>query len=65
MAKITIEIKDCKGCPHLKEERHYTSDSFEMVFDWFCKKKRNKKIAGYVEFNDKIEIPNWCPCKNN
>jgi len=63
MAKITIEIKNCKECPHFKEERHYTSDSFETAFDWFCKKKKNKKIAGYVEWNDKIEVPDWCPLR--
>lgn len=64
MAKITIEIKNCKECPHFKEERHYTSDSFEMAFDWFCKKKNNKKIAGYVEWHEEkdVKIPDWCPC---
>lgn len=64
MPKIEIEIKNCKGCPHFKEERHYTSDSFETAFDWFCKKENNKKIAGYVEWHEEkdVEIPSWCPC---
>lgn len=63
MYKIELEIKNCKQCPFFKEERHYTSDSFEIVFDWFCKKKNNKKIAGYVEYSDenKMTIPEWCP----
>lgn len=42
----------------------YTSDSFEMAFDWFCKKADNRKIQGYVEWHEekKIKIPEWCPC---
>lgn len=63
--EIVIEIKNCKGCPHFKEERHYTADSFERAFDWFCGKENNKKIAGYVEWHeeDDIKIPDWCPCR--
>jgi len=60
--KIQIEIKKCSECPFFKEERVYTADSFEMPFDWFCKKARGKKIAGYVEWHDKVKIPDWCPC---
>ena len=41
--KIEIEIKSCKECPHFKRERMYTSDSWEEVYNWFCKKKKNKK----------------------
>ena len=62
--KITLDIKSCKECPHFKETRIYTADSFEMPFDWFCKKKNGKKISGYVEWHDKIEIPKWCPAKS-
>lgn len=61
--EIVLEIKTCKGCPYLKEERHYTADSFEIAIDWFCGKENNKKIAGYVEWleEDDIKIPDWCP----
>jgi len=64
MAKIEIEIENCKGCPHFEEKRMYTADSWEMAFDWFCKKEDGKKISGYVEWYDekKIKIPDWCPC---
>lgn len=64
MAKIEIEIKNCKECPYFKMQRHYTSDSFENVFDWYCTKKGGKKIAGYVEWSEdgNVEIPDWCPC---
>jgi len=63
MPKIAIDIKNCQDCPFFNEERHYTADSFETAFDWFCKKKDNKKIAWYVSWNEgkKIEIPKWCP----
>jgi len=52
-------------CPHFKEERMYTSDSWEMAFNWFCKKANNRKIQGYVEWHEekKIKIPDWCPAK--
>lgn len=63
--KIEIEIKNCKGCPFLKTERYYNSDSWETAYNWFCSKKGNKKIEGYVEWHeeDKVEIPSWCPYK--
>lgn len=66
MVKITIEVSNCKECPHFKEQRHYTADSFEIVSDWFCKKENDKKIAGYVEWHkeDDVKIPDWCPCSN-
>lgn len=61
--KIQIEINSCKECPFFKEERMYTADSFEMAFNWFCKRDNNKKIAGYVEWHEekKIKVPEWCP----
>ena len=63
MPKIVLDIKSCKKCPHFNEERMYTSDSFELAFDWFCKKADNRKIQGYVEWHEerKIKIPDWCP----
>lgn len=63
--KIEIEIKSCKECPHFKQERYYTGDSWEEAYDWFCKKADNKKIQGYVEWHEesKIQIPDWCPSK--
>jgi hypothetical protein len=63
MAKIIVDIKNCKQCPFFKEERHYTADSFEHAYNWFCKKENNKPIATYVEWHEdnKIEIPEWCP----
>jgi hypothetical protein len=63
--EIKINITSCKECPNFDQERIYTSDSWEMAFDWFCKKAGNRKIQGYVERSDEknIKIPEWCPCK--
>lgn len=63
MAKITIEVNNCKQCPFLNEVRMHTADSWERAFDWFCTKENNRKISGYVEWHeeDKVKIPNWCP----
>lgn len=61
--KIFLEIETCKECPFSVEERHWTSDSWEHAFDYYCKLTPNKvkcgvhtykisdykKIAGYVE----------------
>lgn len=63
MTQIIIEITSCKDCPHHKEKRIYTGDSWEQPYDWFCWKKEDKKIAGYVEWHDKVPIPDWCPVK--
>lgn len=65
MVKIAIDIENCSQCPFIKKERHYTADSFEMAFDWFCEAEDNKIIAGYVEWHEekKTPIPTWCPKK--
>jgi hypothetical protein len=63
MKEIKITIKTCKVCPHFTEERMYTSDGWELAFNWFCNNGEKRKIRGYVEWHegDKIEIPDWCP----
>ena len=60
--KVQLEIKSCKECPFFKEGPTESTDGFDSGNDWICKKK-NKKIAGFVEWRDKIEIPEWCPVK--
>lgn len=60
-AQIVTEVETCEKCPHFSSKRHYTADSFEMEFDWFCKKEEGRQIAGSVDARDKIEIPSWCP----
>jgi hypothetical protein len=60
--EIKIDIKDCSECPHFESERVYTADSFETPFKWTCTKAK-RQIAGFVEWHDKIKIPDWCPGK--
>ena len=53
-------IHDCSECPAMKAERHYTADSFEMVFDWICARS-NGAIIATLDWNDsKPSIPEWC-----
>jgi hypothetical protein len=60
--KLTLEC--CTSCPFFERVRVYTSDSWEEGYDWLCKKEPEKKIAGFVEWNDKKpEIPEWCPLR--
>jgi hypothetical protein len=62
---FAVEIEDCSACPCMKAERHYTADSFEMVFDWVCT-KNFRAIVATMEWNDqKPAIPAWCPLRSN
>ena len=64
---IGIEIQTCMGCPYHTTKRHYTSDSFEMAFDYYCTKMpimqdEYKQVASYIEREREMpEIPEWCP----
>lgn len=63
MPKITLEIKNCKDCPYMKETNHYSTDGWDRMVDWVCLKADQKKIAGTVEWHEerKIKVPEWCP----
>ena len=66
MSKIQIEIKSCSGCPYHTTKRHYTSDSFEMAFNYFCLKIKKdgemRQIASYIEREREMPpVPEWCP----
>lgn len=65
MAKIVIEIKSCKECPHFKTANQWSSDGWDRMEDWMCT-KADKKIQGGVEWHEesKIKIPDWCPAQN-
>jgi hypothetical protein len=65
MAKIVIEIKSCKECPHFKTANQWSSDGWDRMEDWMCT-KADKKIQGGVEWHEesKIQIPDWCPAQN-
>ena len=65
LTKIQIEVISCMGCPFHTTKRHYTSDSFEMAFDYFCTKVQddgvNKDIASYIEREREMpDVPEWC-----
>lgn len=60
---VNLVLKSCEKCPNMVQTRHYTADSFEMVFDWKCKSKNDKLIA-IQDWNDKVaKIPEWCPLR--
>jgi hypothetical protein len=59
--KVEIEINSCRECKHFKEGNRQSTDGWDEGFDWFCKKMEDKKIAGFVECDDKPKIPTWCP----
>ena len=73
MPTIKINIKDCSECLHHYASPYPTDDSWERPEYWWCnhpdmkQTEKNeagtfaKKIAGYVEWNDKTPIPAWCP----
>ena len=73
---IQFEIKDCQDCPFCDCRRHWTSDSWEHAYDYYCTKKCekykidgklvNKKIAGYIEWRSEMpDVPDWCPIRAN
>lgn len=66
----------CEGCPYLFQERYYTSDSWELVYQWYCEKTTrprperssgvtgvaNSSRIGWEEDGKKPErTPDWCP----
>lgn len=59
MSKIFV-VKVCKDCPHWTTKRHYTGDSFEMVYYWICSREE-KTIASVETFDKDPSIPDWCP----
>ena len=60
----TILIERCNQCPNLESTTCQTNDSFERPEDWYCSAHEDfPKIAGYVEWRDKVPVPNWCPLR--
>lgn len=64
MTEISIHIKDCRECPHFEINGSYSTDGFDHGDDWYCKREQ-RQIAKFVEWTDKMEVPNWCPIKVN
>lgn len=68
MTKVIINIVDCSGCPFHTTTTCCTPDAWEKADDWWCNhihcvdvNGNFKKVADYVEWNDDIEVPDWCP----
>lgn len=62
MAQIIINIENCNQCPHWKAENFNSTDGWDSMEDWMCyyDPDNKRKIAGAVEWHDKIAIPDWC-----
>lgn len=62
MKKIPVE-KSCQKCEYFKTGNFHSTDSWDRMEDWMCKKSDNRIIAGSVEWHEEkyIEIPDWCP----
>lgn len=43
MAKIVIEIKNCKECPHFTTANQWSSDGWDRMEDWICQKHNENK----------------------
>lgn len=64
--EIKLEITSCADCPFLSKENQWSSDGWDRMEDWICKKHNPpKKIQGAVEWHEEkdIEVPEWCPIK--
>lgn len=51
-----------KRCPFHKITGTGSTDGFDRGEDWHCT-KANKPIMGFVEWTDKVCIPEWCPLR--
>jgi len=72
-----LALETCGSCPHKTEERWYTPDSWENVFQWLCTKTErpkpgcaastdvaNSSRIGYEEDGKSpTVIPSWCPLR--
>jgi hypothetical protein len=58
-----LPINHCKDCPFKDEINQWSSDGWDRMEDWVCKKADNRKIQGAVEWHEvsKIKVPDWCP----
>ncbi len=63
--KISFDIKNCQECPFLDSSRSYSTDGWDRVTDWTCKRV-NKSISKCIDWHEesKIPIPEWCPIKS-
>lgn len=62
---VNLKLDFCGQCPYSKSQRHWTADSFETEFDYYCNKLDEPKHIGIFDWREesKIEIPKWCPLR--
>ena len=63
MKVIITKIKCCGDCPYFDFKRDQKFNAYYI----FCKKENNKYIQDNVIFSTNlknIEIPDWCPLKD-
>ena len=61
---IHLSIDTCIECPYCKNQRHWTEDSWEHAYDYFCSLENDKLIAKYIEWAHEMPaVPFWCPLK--
>jgi hypothetical protein len=64
MNSVTLKIDSCADCPRMRQERHYTADSFETVFEWHCIETKSRRLISILDWNDPPPpIPAWCPLR--
>lgn len=66
---IALTINTCKECPHCYNQRHYTSDSWEHAYDYFCgllptNDGGHYRVGFYIEWPSEMpSVPDCCPIK--
>ena len=68
MTRIFMDINHCGECPFASCRRHWTEDSWEHAFDYFCSEQlvdgNPLCVASYIEWEDEMpKVPDSCPHK--
>ena len=61
MKTVDLSIASCVKCPAHTLIRHHTGDSFEMVVDLTCSKRKKHIATVDIEDIKGVSIPEWCP----
>lgn len=77
---VNLKINACGECPHVRNDRYYTADSFEYVTKVWCAKtdrpagpstdrepsvEGSSTIAVRDTFDKAPLIPEWCPLRED
>jgi len=64
--KLVMEVESvnyCRKCHHFAIDGVETTAGWDRGENWHCN-KADKRIMGFVEWRDKVEIPAWCPLRS-